>query len=104
MILYNITVSIDTHTAENWLTWMRSNHIPDVMATGCFKESRISRVHGEEESGVTYAITYLSHSKASYNQYQELHAPKLQQEHTAKFAGKFAAFRTTLEVIEEFKG
>jgi hypothetical protein len=102
MILYNVTVSIDAQTADNWLDWMRKTHIPDVMATGCFKESRISRVHGEEEGGVTYAITYLSHSRASYNSYQELHAPKLQQEHTAKFAGKFAAFRTILEVIEEF--
>ena len=55
MILYNVTVSIDNSVHEDWLQWMRSIHIPQVMETGCFIESRISRVHGEEEGGMTFA-------------------------------------------------
>lgn len=102
MILYNVTVSIDPGVREEWLDWMRSTHIPDVMATGHFKESRISRVHGEEEGGETYAITYLCYSEERYLIYQQEHALRLQQEHTARFSGKFAAFRTLLSVIEEF--
>lgn len=103
MILYNVTVSIDPQIAEEWLSWMRSKHIPDVMATGCFIESRISRVHGEEEGGVTYAITYLSLNKELMDTYQNTHAPNLQKEHSELFQGKFAAFRTLLSVVEEFK-
>ena len=60
MLLYNVTVSIDPQIEQEWLEWMRKNHIPDVMQTGCFLESRISRVHGEEQGGLTYAITYLA--------------------------------------------
>ena len=103
MILYNVTVSIDPIIAEDWVNWMRSNHIPDVMATGCFVESRISRVHGEEEGGVTYAITYLSPSQEKMDEYQQQHAPVLQKDHAERYSGKFAAFRTILSVIEEFK-
>ena len=103
MILYNVTVSIDPAIAEDWVNWMRSNHIPDVMATGCFVESRISRVHGEEEGGETYAITYLSPSQEKMDEYQQQHAPLLQKDHSERYAGKFAAFRTILLVIEEFK-
>ena len=103
MILYNVTVSIDPAIAEDWVNWMRTNHIPDVMATGCFVESRISRVHGEEEGGETYAITYLSPSKEKMDEYQQQHAPLLQKDHSERYAGKFAAFRTILSVIEEFK-
>ena len=103
MILYNVTVSIDPSIADDWVNWMRSNHIPDVMATGCFVESRISRVHGEEEGGVTYAITYLSPSQEKMDEYQQQHAPVLQKDHAERYAGKFAAFRTILSVIEEFK-
>ncbi|MEN9440014.1 MAG: hypothetical protein RLZ33_90 [Bacteroidota bacterium] len=103
MILYNVTVSIDPAIAEDWVNWMRSNHIPDVMATGCFVESRISRVHGEEEGGVTYAITYLSPSQEKMDEYQQQHAPVLQKDHAERYSGKFAAFRTILSVIEEFK-
>lgn len=103
MVVYNVTVSIDENVAEEWLQWMRETHIPDVMNTGHFKESRLCRVHGEEQGGVTYAITYLSFSQDDLNTYQEKHAPKLQAEHTKKFDGKFAAFRTLLSVVDEFK-
>jgi hypothetical protein len=102
MILYNVTVSIDPTIAEDWLNWMRTNHIPDVMATGCFIESRISRVQGEEEGGVTYAITYLAPSQ-KLDEYQKQHAPILQKDHSERYAGSFAAFRTFLSVIEEYK-
>ena len=103
MILYNVTVSIDKQIHEEWLSWMQSKHIPDVMATGCFIESRISRVHGEEEGGKTFAVSYLCSSREQYDIYQNQHATALQQEHASKYNGKFAAFRTLLTVLEEFK-
>lgn len=103
MVLYNVTVSIDANIQDEWLGWMRSTHIPQVMETGCFLESRISRVNGEEEGGVTYAITYLSPSQEIFETYEKEYAPLLQADHSTKYAGKFAAFRTTLNVIEEFK-
>ena len=68
MILYNVTVSIDTQVHEEWLDWMRSKHIPDVMAM-MFIESRISRVHGEEEGGMTFAISYIASSQDKYEEY-----------------------------------
>lgn len=103
MILYNVTVCIDEQVHEEWLEWMRSKHIPDVLATGCFIESRIARVHGEEEGGVTYAIGYIAPSSEKLDEYQEQYAPALQKEHTERYQGKFAAFRTMLTVIEEFR-
>ena len=103
MILYNVTVSIDPSIATEWLQWMRSKHIPDVMETGCFVESRISKLHNEEDNGETYAITYLAPSQEKLDEYRSVHAPLLQEEHSAKYAGKFAAFRSFLSVIEEFK-
>lgn len=103
MILYNVTVSIDARVQEEWLTWMRGTHVPDVMETGCFNEARISRVHGDEEGGLSFAISYVAPSQASYDLYEEKFATKLQAEHTAKYAGKFAAFRTMLTILDEFK-
>ena len=103
MILYNVTVSIDPEISQEWLQWMRSKHIPDVMATNCFKESRLSRIQGEEEGGVTYSVMYLCPSEELMNEYQNIHAPALQKDHADKYSGRFAAFRTFLHVIEEFK-
>lgn len=103
MILYNVTVSIDPEIHEEWLNWMKEKHVPDVMNTGCFTEARISRVHGEEEGGMTYAISYVAPSQAHIDQYQRVHAPALQQEHSERYDGKFAAFRTMLTILEEFR-
>jgi len=102
MILYNVTVNIDHDIHDEWLNWMRSNHIPDVLKTGCFLESKLSRINGEEDGGITYSIMYVSPSKEKYEEYQSQHAPKLQKEHTDKYSGKFAAFRTILDVVEHF--
>lgn len=103
MILYNVTVSIDESIHKDWLQWMRKVHIPDVMGTGLFLESRISKIHAEEQGGMSFAITYMAKSMDDMEMYQKEHAPRLQKEHSEKFEGKFAAFRTYLELIEEFK-
>lgn len=103
MILYNVTVSIDESIHEDWLQWMREVHIPDVMKTGFFLESRISRIHAEEQGGLSFAITYLAKSLDDIERYQSEHAPRLQKDHSERYAGKFAAFRTYLELIEEFR-
>ncbi len=103
MILYNVTVSIDETIKDNWLNWMKTKHVPDVMATGCFIESRISRVHGEEEGGLSFAISYLCKTQEDYDRYVSEHAADLQREHAIKYNGQFAAFRTMLTVLEEFK-
>jgi hypothetical protein len=103
MILYNVTVSIDPEIHEEWLIWMREKHIPDVMATGCFIESRISRVHGEEQGGKTYAIGYICPSQEKFDVYEKEYAPALQKDHSTRYEGRFAAFRTMLTILEEFR-
>lgn len=102
MVVYNVTISIDVNVADDWLEWMKETHIPDVMATGHFRDGKICRVHGEEEGGVTFAIMYTAFSEEDLTTYQEKHAPKLQLEHTEKYKGKFASFRTLLSVVQEF--
>ncbi|MES2589333.1 MAG: DUF4286 family protein [Bacteroidota bacterium] len=103
MILYNVTVSINPEVHEDWVNWMKSIHIPEVIQTGCFTEARLSRVQGEEEGGMTFSVMYFSPSPDLYEKYKNEFAPEMQAKHNAKYAGQFAAFRTVLNVIEEFK-
>ena len=99
MILYNVTVSIDESIEKEWLTWMKEIHIPEVMSTGCLKENKLCRILAEEEGGKAYSIQYFAPDMATYIKYQTEFSAELQKEHSAKYAGKFAAFRTILEVI-----
>jgi hypothetical protein len=99
MIIYNVTISIDKEMEKTWIDWMKSTHIPDVMNTGMFLDCKISRVLAEEMGDHTYAIQYSCKDMKTYEQYSEQFATKLQTEHSKKFVGKFAAFRTLLEVV-----
>jgi len=101
MIIYNVTVNIEESVHNDWINWMKTTHIPDVMNTGFFLENKICKVitTQEDETGHTYAIQYTCANMDDLNEYQEGYAPKLQEEHVARYSGKFVAFRTLLEVV-----
>jgi hypothetical protein len=100
MIIYNVTVSIEKEIEEDWIKWMREVHIPDVEATGYFQGHRLCRVIGGDEMGVTYAVQYLCESLARLQQYEIKHAATLREDYKKRYGGKYAAFRTLLEIIE----
>ena len=102
MIIYNVTLSIDESIEQEWLSWRRTKNIPDVMATASFRECKLSRLLGEEQGGKAYSGMYVAFSQEHLDNYQSVHSAALQQEHTLRFQGKFAAFRTELQIIEEF--
>ena len=99
MIIYNVTLNVDTDVHLAWLHWMKVTHIPDVMATGLFLDSRIFRVLADDEGGITYAVQYTCADMATYERYRDEHAPRLQAETQKHYGGRFAAFRTLLEVL-----
>jgi hypothetical protein len=106
MIIYNVTIKIAAEAAEEWLQWMSSKHIPDVMATGSFSSYQINKVisHQEQDDDPTFAIQYTCADMATLHQYHVKHAPALQEEHTQRYKDQFVAFRTLLEVIEQSGG
>lgn len=100
MILYNITVNVDEDIHENWLEWMTTKHMPQVMNTGCFTGSEIYRLLSPEaEEGVTYSIQYYANDIEEFEKYQIEHAAFLQSEQKEKYGGKFAAFRSVFEKV-----
>jgi len=99
MIIYNVTISVDSDIHVQWRAWMERTHIPQVMATGLFLDNRLCRVLADDEGGVTYAVQYTCADMVTYERYRDEHAPRLQAESQKMYAGKFAAFRTLLEVL-----
>lgn len=102
MIIYNVTANIDDSIHEEWLTWIKE-HIPQVLATGKFTEAKLTKVLVEEEmEGVTYSIQYRAKSREDLDNYYQNDADKLRNEGLNKFADKMLAFRTELEIIDEY--
>lgn len=101
MIIYNVTVNIDENVHEEWLSWMKEVHIPEVMKTGKMLSSKMSRILAYEQGGLSYSIQYEMEDMETYKIYERDFAPNLQKDHTEKYAGKFVAFRTLLEVVDQ---
>jgi hypothetical protein len=102
MIIYNVTVNVDNSIHQDWLEWIKV-HIPKVLATGLFTEAKLSKVLVEDQAeGETYSIQYRAKSRESLEDYYTNHANQLRQEGLKLFADKALAFRTELEIIDEY--
>lgn len=102
MINYNITVNVDADITKDWLDWMKKEHIPDVMSSGAFLNAQIKKVITRVDNGNTFAITYTCDSMKDLHHYQVHFSDDLQRKHIARYGDKAVAFRTIMQVIQEF--
>ncbi len=100
MFLYNVTVGIDKDVEQEWLQWMKAEHIPDVMKTGMFIEFKMYRVlHDDEAESVSYSVQYFAKTINHVNFYFEKFAPAFLEKLRARFQNKHVAFMTLLEEV-----
>jgi phosphoribosylamine-glycine ligase len=103
MYIYNVTTNIQEDIHEEWVQWMKKEHIPDMLQTKKFTKALMSRVVVEEPmGGITYSVQYTCINKEILQKYYEEDAKDLRSRSKA-FEGKFVAFRTELEVVSEHK-
>ena len=102
MIIYNVTTNIDESIHNEWLAWIKA-HIPQVLATGKFIEAKLTKVLVEEDlGGTTYSVQYRAKSREALDAYYKDDADRLRKEGLSKFADKMLAFRTELEIVDEY--
>ena len=101
MYIYNVTINIDESVHDQWVDWMKSDHIPAMLDTGKFTKALMTRVMVEEEmGGITYSIQYTTDSMETLQKYYAEDADILRAQ-SKPFEGKFVAFRTELQIISE---
>lgn len=100
MIIYNVTLKVETEVADEWINWMKTEHIQDLLDTGLFTECRLCRLLEQDETeGVTFSAQYACPDMTAYNNYIDNHAQSMRDKGFARFGGKFVAFRTVMEVV-----
>ena len=100
-IIYNVTINVDKTIHAEWLVWIKE-HIPQVLATGKFKDAKFTKVLVADNETETYSIQYRAHNREALDAYYNDHADKLRQNGLKRFADKMLAFRTELEVVDEY--
>lgn len=101
MILYNVTVNVEQSIEEEWLRWMRTEHMLDVLNTGMFATAKIFRLLNVEQSEgtTTYAVQYFAETMDHYERYQREFTAELQREAQQRFGNKTVSFRTLMEEV-----
>jgi hypothetical protein len=100
MVIYNVTIKVNSPVVADWITWMKEEHLPDLMATGLFADARLCHLLQQEEGdGETFAAQYYCNSIAEYDTYIDKYANGMREKANQKFGGQFVAFRTLMEII-----
>lgn len=100
MIIYNVTIKIHHSIHDQWLVWLKEEHIPDILKTGCFNNASILRLLETDDSeGPTYAVQYRAENRALYDQYIEKFAGIMRQKSFAKWGDQFIAFRSVMQIV-----
>jgi hypothetical protein len=99
-VIYNVTVKVSNSIAVNWLKWLQQEHVPEVIATGCFTSARIVQLlEVDNDEGPTYAIQYLAPDKQHYEKYISQFASQMREKSFEKWGDQFVAFRSVMEVV-----
>ena len=99
MIVYNVSIKIDPVVEKEWLTWLKNEHIPGIMATGLFIEYKLFHLLEHEEDGITYVIQYFTPTIAHYKKYIDEFSPQFRQKTFDKWGDRFISFRTVMEIV-----
>lgn len=100
MFIYNVTIKVHSSIWQQWLQWLQEEHVPEVLATGCFADARILRMLETDDSeGPTFTVQYTAESKAAYNKYIDRFAASMRQKSFDKWGDKFIAFRSVMQVV-----
>ncbi|MCW3082071.1 DUF4286 family protein [Segetibacter sp.] len=101
MIIYNVTIKVDWSIATDWEKWMKEEHIPELLETGCFDKHQLVRLlQVDETEGPTYAAQYYAASLTKYDYYLQHHAPALRKKVSEKWGQKCVDFRTLMQVVD----
>lgn len=101
MIVYNITYAIPHVLYDDWMNWMRTTHIPEIMSTGHFKHFQIMQLMDVDETeGVTIAVQFHAKSESCYNTYLTEYAPALRLKASSVWGDKIPGFSTKLRIVQ----
>jgi hypothetical protein len=101
MIIYNITAKVDWSIADEWLQWMKTEHIPAVLNTGCFTKFRfVKLLEVDDIEGPTFAVQYYAESRSDYDRYISNYANSFRKQIADKCGNKYIAFRSLMEDVE----
>lgn len=80
LVRYEVRARVAPHRAQAYERYLREEHIPDLLRTGCFLEAEFCRVAGDAPDpgeSVRFRSSYLAPDQEALDRYLSDHAPRL---------------------------
>jgi hypothetical protein len=98
-IIYNVTTQIDSALNGKWLSWLKQEHIPKVLATGCFFDAVILKLEEQDNEGIVYAVQYHAAQRTLLEKYKTEFEMKFIKDTLQKWGDNIVQFATILQVV-----
>src|SRR5688572_29190261 len=97
MITYEVNTTVEPDLVPEYELFMRSRHVPDVLASACFLEATFERADGGR-----YRTRYEATDAEALEHYLARHAPRLRMDVAERFPSGLAITRETWTVVEHW--
>jgi hypothetical protein len=98
LVTYEVTTLLkDPSTAERFSAWMAEDHIPRVMATGCFIAAELSQLGADQ-----FRSRYVASTRAHLDRYLAEHTAALRDHFAQEFGDKATTSRQEWEILREW--
>lgn len=95
--IYNVTIKVATEIVEDWIQWMKHEHMDEVIETGMFDHYHFFElIEPVDEEGRTFVAQYSTDSPERYKRYIDEFAPALREKGYQRFGDRFIAFRSVM--------
>jgi hypothetical protein len=101
MIIYNTTYSVSDKVYGSFLKWVKEKHIPQMISSGYFSESKLSRVlTDEDQDGNSISLQLTAESVNAVSKWREQYGDLFEMEISSLFSVNVLYFSTFLEIID----
>ena len=97
--IYEVTAVVDEGRTAEFETYMSDEHVPDVLATGCFAAAFFARADGGG-----YVLGYHVNKPEDMQRYLDKYAARLRQDVVRRFGESVKTSRRMLEIVKLFPG
>jgi Domain of unknown function (DUF4286) len=99
MIVYEVTAIVEARLAKTYERYMRQQHIPDVMASGCFQSADLASA-----TPGRYRIRYEASTNEDLERYLAKHATRLREDFASHFPEGVALSREVWTMMQRWDG
>lgn len=104
MFIYNVTIKISKEKSDEWQSWIKEEHLQDVLNTKCFYKATFFELlepkTDDDENSATFVVQYFCNTEKDYESYINNFSESLRKKGEEKFGGHFIGFRSFMKSLK----